>query len=116
MGVSPRVALWLREQGHDAVHPREQGLQRLADDAICAKAAADNRIVLTFDLDFTEIVSASPSKTSVIVFRLRDTRTDHVIARLAAVVEQTAEPLDGGAIVSIEDTRHRIRRLPIGSG
>src|SRR5579871_6792951 len=99
MGVSPRVAHWLRENGHDAVHLREQGLQRLADDAIFAKAAIEERIVLTFDLDFTEIVAVSTSKTSAIVFRLRDTRTDHVIARLAHVIARNAEALETGAII-----------------
>ena len=29
MGVSPRVVDWLRAQGHDARHLREEGLQRL---------------------------------------------------------------------------------------
>ncbi|MCL2447625.1 MAG: DUF5615 family PIN-like protein [Polyangiaceae bacterium] len=115
MGVSPRVALWLRENGHEAVHLREQGLHRLADDAIFTKAAAEGRIVLTFDLDFAEIVSVSSSKTSAIVFRLRDTRTDHVIARLAHVIATSAEALETGAIISVEDAHHRVRRLPIGS-
>jgi len=79
MGVGPRVVHWLIEYGHDAVHLRDQGLHRLADDAIFAKARAEDRIVLTWDLDFTEIVSTSQSKTSAIVFRLRNTRTDHLI-------------------------------------
>jgi predicted nuclease of predicted toxin-antitoxin system len=114
MGVSPRVVHWLHEHGHDAVHLRDQGLHRLADDAIFAKARAEDRIVLTWDLDFTEIVSTSQSKTSAIVFRLRNTRTDHLIARLAVVLENAAGALDAGAIVSVEDTRYRLRRLPVG--
>ena len=114
MGVSPRVVHWLHEHGHDAVHLRDQGLHRLADDAIFAKARAEDRIVLTWDLDFTEIVSTSQSKTSAIVFRLRNTRTDHLIARLAVVLENATGALDAGAIVSVEDTRYRLRRLPVG--
>jgi predicted nuclease of predicted toxin-antitoxin system len=114
MGVSPRVLDWLRGWGHDATHLRDQGLERLSDERIFAKASAENRIVLTFDLDFAEIVSMSPANTSAVVFRLRNTRTDHLIARLAVVLEESAGALQAGAIVSVEDARHRVRSLPIG--
>lgn len=49
---------WLRADGHDAVHLRDEGLQKLANGIIFQKALAEQRIVLTFDLDFGEIVSA----------------------------------------------------------
>jgi hypothetical protein len=38
MGVSPRVVAWLRNGGHDAMHLRDQQLQRMADGDIVAKA------------------------------------------------------------------------------
>ncbi|MBI2508752.1 MAG: DUF5615 family PIN-like protein [Betaproteobacteria bacterium] len=41
MCVDVRVAEWLRSQGHDAVHLRDQGLQRLADGEIFRKAASE---------------------------------------------------------------------------
>jgi predicted nuclease of predicted toxin-antitoxin system len=46
MGVSQRVVLWLMEHGHDAVHLREQGLQRLENGDIFAKAFRESRIIL----------------------------------------------------------------------
>lgn len=52
MGVSVRVVRWLRDQGHDATHLRDEGLQRIPNGEIFAKAIAEGRIVLTFDLDF----------------------------------------------------------------
>ena len=55
MGVDVRVVEWLRGQGHDAVHLREEGLHRAPDEQVFAKALAEERIVLTFDLDFGEI-------------------------------------------------------------
>jgi len=76
MGVSPRVAAWLRDVGHDATHVRDQGMSESPDIEIFRKAAAEDRTVLTFDLDFAEIVAKRSSQdTSVIVFRLQDTRT-----------------------------------------
>ncbi|HYS75771.1 MAG TPA: DUF5615 family PIN-like protein, partial [Burkholderiales bacterium] len=60
-GVAGRVVNWLRERGHDAVHLREQGLERLPDSEVFAKASAEKRVLLTFDLDFGELVALSAS-------------------------------------------------------
>ena len=116
MGVSMGVVAWLRERGHEAKHLREEGLERLPNGEIFAKAASEGRVVLTFDLDFSEIAALSgESLTSVITFRLRNTTTPNVIARLDAVLAASLTSIESGAVVSVEDTRHRVRRLPIGS-
>ncbi len=116
MGVSLRVVEWLRAAGHDAVHLREQGLQRLPNGDIFQKAHAEGRIVLTFDLDFGEIVAGSAGKVvSVILFRLRNTRSAFVITRLAVALQQSSVELQSGAVVVVEDGRHRVRKLPLGS-
>lgn len=115
MSVAARVVEWLRDQGHDAHHLREEGLQRLPDDQIFYKAVAENRIVLTFDLDFGEIVAFSRrQKTSVVLFRLQNTRTPHVIERLQFILQQAEGVLEQGAVIVVEESRFRIRRLPIG--
>jgi hypothetical protein len=49
----------------------------------------------------------------VVIFRLRNTRTPNVIERLAVVLESAGPALQRGAIVTVEDTRYRIRDLPI---
>lgn len=59
MGVSLRVVDWPRAGGHDLVHLRQQGLQTLPNGDILEKAACEQRIVLTFDLGFGEILAAS---------------------------------------------------------
>jgi predicted nuclease of predicted toxin-antitoxin system len=116
MGVSQRVVEWLRAAGHDAVHLRDEGLQRLPNGDIFHKAAGEQRVVLTFDLDFGEILAACGGQlVSVILFRLRNTRADFVIQRLADVLAQSSADLSQGAIVVVEDGRHRVRKLPIGS-
>ncbi len=116
MGVDVRVVQWLRENGHDAIHLRDQGLHRLPNGEIFEKAIFEGRIVLTFDLDFGEIAATSKGRpVQVIVFRLRNTRTAHVIDRLAAVLAESTVALTRGAVISVEESRHRIRYLPIGS-
>jgi predicted nuclease of predicted toxin-antitoxin system len=115
MGISMRVVEWLRSSGHDAVHLRDEGLQKLPNGEIFQKAIREQRTVLTFDLDFGEIVAGSGGATvSVILFRLRNTRADFIIHRLKSVLEQSAEELAHGAVVLVEDGRHRVRRMPIG--
>jgi predicted nuclease of predicted toxin-antitoxin system len=118
MCMDVRVVKWLRDQGHDAIHLREEGLQRLPNGEIFAKAISENRIVLTFDLDFGEIAALSEGKkTSVIVFRLRNTRISHVIDRLSEVLSDSNSrgALAKGALVIVEESRHRVRYLPIGA-
>jgi predicted nuclease of predicted toxin-antitoxin system len=74
----------------------------------------EGRVVLTFDLDFGEIAAFSHGRiVSVILFRLHNTRTPHVIQRLTSALAFRHE-LEKGAIILVEETRVRIRRLPIG--
>jgi predicted nuclease of predicted toxin-antitoxin system len=114
MGIAMRVVEWLRDHGHDARHLREEELQRLPDGQIFHKAVAENR-VLTLDLDFGEIVAFSGQQNvSVVLFRLQNTRAPHVIDRLRVVLPETLSALEQGAVVVVEESRFRIRRLPIG--
>lgn len=112
MGIAMRVIHWLREQGYDAIHLREEGLQRLPDKEIFEKAYLKKRVLLTFDLDFGEIMAFSKNKpVSVILFRLHNTRTPFVIERLKRVLKDTQEILEERVIIVVEDTRFRIRHI-----
>ncbi|HHT9112367.1 MAG: DUF5615 family PIN-like protein [Planctomycetes bacterium] len=114
MGIALRIVAWLRKNGHDVVHLREEGLHRLSDREIFRKAISENRIILTFDLDFGEIVALSRGMmTSVIIFRLRNTYTPFVLKRLEEMLQNSLEPLTKGSVIIVEETRHRIRELPI---
>ncbi len=115
MGVSQAVVIWLRENRHVAWHLRERGLQRLPDREIFRLAGEEGRIVLTFDLDFSEIAALSRQTTSVILFRLTNERSANVVRRLESALGQESGALESGAILTIEEHRVRIRRLPLGS-
>ena len=116
MNLATEVAAWPRGQGHDAVHLREAGLQELGDAAVLAKAVAERRVVLTFDLDSADIsAAAADAGAAVVLFRLRSAQTAHVIDRLRVVLASAAaQALEQGAVVIVEPTRLRVRRLPIG--
>lgn len=115
MGVNIRVVEWPCKNGHDAKHLREEGLQRMPNGEIFTKAARESRIIITFDLDFGEIVALSKGRrTSVIIFRLHNTRTSHLIHRLSTVLKDTDNALERGVVVIIEESRHRVRDTPPG--
>ncbi|WP_413201402.1 DUF5615 family PIN-like protein, partial [Nostoc piscinale] len=59
MGISLRTIFWLRSGGHDVVHLRDEGLQRLPDNEILVKARTEGRILLTVDLDFAQLLAVS---------------------------------------------------------
>jgi predicted nuclease of predicted toxin-antitoxin system len=104
---------------HDASPAGPRGLRGSGPsgghaDVLFAGAATERRIVPTVDLDFGEIVaSAGGRKVSVIVLRLRNARADRVIERLRVVLPSARNAIRAGAIVSVEESRHRIRRLPM---
>jgi predicted nuclease of predicted toxin-antitoxin system len=115
MSVDVRVAGWLREQGHETTHLRDQGLHRMPNGEIFEKALREDRVVLTSDLDFGEIAVALKSASGkVVLLRLQNSRAANVIRRLASVLPRVEADLDAGAVVIVEEARHRVRPLPIG--
>ena len=114
MGLAQSTARLLRTQGHDAIHLREQGLQRLDDQLIVAKALREDRIIVTHDLDFGRIVALSGDRfPSVITFRLEDMRAQQVNRYLQDVLSRFAPELGTGALISVTEQAVRVRRLPV---
>lgn len=114
MGISPASAAFLRGQGADAVHLDERGFSRLADSAILDLARAEGRILVTHDLEFGEFVAmAGTQLPSVITFRLRDMRPDHVNRCLLQLLTRHAALLERGAFVTVTEGRIRVRSLPL---
>jgi predicted nuclease of predicted toxin-antitoxin system len=113
-GISGKTVDFLRSLGHDAVHVRELLLQRAADAELVDRAIAESRILLTFDLDFGEILALGIFRQpSVVIFRLADERAESVNRRLERVLSEQTEALASGALVLVENARYRVRRLPI---
>jgi predicted nuclease of predicted toxin-antitoxin system len=118
MGVSRSSVQWLRGGGHDIAHVADLGMKSASDAEILALALREQRIVLTFDLDFGHILAASrESAPSVIIFRIANARPERVNAHLETVLGDVATThlLGEGAIVVVEDERRRVRKLPIGA-
>lgn len=114
MGVAQSTAQALRESGHGVTHLSDLGLGRLSDREILELASREDRVVLTFDLDFADLLAAGLQQhPSVVIFRLRTQTPAAVTTRLLALVGERTRELTDGAIVIVEETRYRLRRLPI---
>ena len=108
------VDRWLREQGHESTHLRDEQLQKLPNGDIFTKAASEKRVIVTLDLDFGEIISFSHTNiVSTITFRVHDTRGAFLMQRLQNVLPNVITFLERGAIVIVEDARYRVRQIPM---
>jgi len=114
-GISPKTVEFLKQLGHEAIHVRTLGLQRAPDVVIVERARAEDSVVITFDLDFGDILALGVlDKPSVILFRLSDQRADSVNQCLSVVLAERFPDLQSGALILVEDTRYRVRKLPVG--
>ncbi len=114
-GISPKTVDFLKQVGHEVIHVRTLGLQRAPDLQLVERARADGSVIVTFDLDFGDILALGVlDKPSAIILRLADERADSVNQRLSTVLTERLADLESGALILVEDTRYRVRKLPIG--
>ena len=116
--ISPVVAQGLRNAGFDAKHVREFGLQTASDSVIFQKAREEIRIIISADTDFTLLLSQqNSSEPSVILFRKRSERNPNkqIELLLKNFTSTVQKYLEDGCILIIEESRIRVRSLPLFS-
>jgi predicted nuclease of predicted toxin-antitoxin system len=114
--VSYRVGAHLKEAGHDAVHVSEIGLTSTDDLVILERARDEDRVLVSGDHDFVQLLFASgDTRPSVVLVREIDAlpSADLAALLLAALPGQLTELLRDGAIATLTPTRARVRPLPL---
>lgn len=112
--LSPQTAAYLISNGHDAIHVEQLGLLQASDEEILQKAADLRRVIITMDLDFPKILAFQGRYfPGVILLRLNFATPGHIHERLSSFLSQKDLTVLTNAVTVIEDTRIRMRKLPL---
>lgn len=113
--LSPLLVELLRSAGHEVAHVRTLGLRSATDVEVMAAAVADNRVLISGDTDFGELLARTKAdRPSVLLLRRQSQRrARELVALIDANLPAFAEDLEAGAVVVLDDHRVRVRALPL---
>lgn len=106
-----RLADWLRGQGHDVVESSALGPDP-GDRALLERAATEDRILVTIDTDFGELVYVQDVPHAGLV-RLPDVPAARRIVLMAEVLERHRQALETRAVVTVRGGRIRLSHPPL---
>lgn len=114
MNLSPDWVPVLQRHGWQALHWSEVGDTRASDREIMDWAVAHHYVVFTHDLDFGTILALThETGPSVLQVRAENILPDHLEGPVVAALDQHEADLTSGAIVVVDESRSRVRVLPI---
>lgn len=114
MNVPIRYKSLLEARGIEVLRWSDAGAADASDTEIMMYARSNNFIVLTFDLDFSAILSATHElKPSVIQVRASVLQAEQVMKLVVVALFQYRDALEKGAILSIGSKKVRLRFLPL---
>ncbi len=104
-----RLKTRLVEQGHDVLEIREID-QSMTDAEVLEIASNENRIVITIDKDFGELLTVKQEKTCSII-RLPDVCFVRRAELIDIVIEKYKNQLLSCSIVTVSKKKIRVRQL-----
>ncbi len=116
MNLSPAWVPALGQAGFESVHWSEVGAADASDETICDYARRHGYVLFTHDLDFGAILASTHAHApSVLQIRTQNVDPDYLCGMVITVLNGCREPLERGALISLDEATHRIRILPIDS-
>jgi len=94
IGVSKKVEKWLQEKGYDVKSVRDIN-PRAKDSEVLHLAVAENRMVITMDKDFGELVyNSGKAHSGVLILRLEDANGAQKIMTLQKILSEHADKME----------------------
>ena len=114
MNLSPLWVPILERNGFPTVHWSAVGEGNALDSVVLGWARDNGYIVFTNDLDFGAILAATRAAgPSVIQVRTQDVTPDHLGDIVMVALREHREILERGALITIDESRLRVRILPL---
>ena len=109
VGVSKKVELWLQKQGYDIRTVRDMN-PRMRDKEILKIAASENRMLITMDKDFGELVyNSGLSHSGVLLLRLEQESSVEKVKIVENILERYSDKLLSNFCV-FKEGKLRIRK------
>ncbi|HEV2713824.1 MAG TPA: DUF5615 family PIN-like protein [Terriglobales bacterium] len=117
MNLSPEWVRLFRQEGFDALHWSSIGRATAPDEEVLQWARENQAVVFTHDLDFGVLLAHTESTgPSVIQVRAQDVTPAHLGHLVLSALSTHGAALDAGALITVDETRARVRILPIRLG
>jgi len=109
--IPGRAVEALSDRGHDVRWVRADA-RGSTDRDVLALAVADERVLVTFDKDFGELVFrvGLPASCGVVLFRIMSSSPSQVTERIVTILESRTDWV--GAFAVVEQDRIRMIKLP----
>lgn len=112
--ISPLTVSDLQSTGYQITRITDYLPSTASDDEIIEFAIRQGAVIITQNLDFSSLIAQSGlSQPSVISLRIGNAKPEVIAQILQQVLPQIEKELAAGAIVSVEETRFRVRKLPV---
>lgn len=115
VNIAQVVIRFLRNRNYDVLDAKKNLLFE-PDTKIISIAQQENRIILTRDKDFVELVKLSKYQTPTIVFRLTDQKPENIKIYLEKLLSNTEEKTLAKSLIIIENNNTKfipLRKLEV---
>ena len=107
--VDARLTVPLRQAGHDTMTVRDQGLHPIDDPILCQHCTSEGRILVTLDLDFSNVLQYPPEQTpGLVVLRGPDDLFSTVSILIQTLLNGLSKDTPSGHLWIVEPSRIRI--------
>ena len=114
MNLSPEWIPVLKKHGWQAVHWSDIGDPRASDRDIMDWAATHQYVEFTHDLDFGAMLALThEAGPSVLQVRAENILPSYLESSVISALNQHESDLSSGALVVVDESRSRVRVLPI---